>query len=292
MDMENTVLFEKATTEREKSVGIENSCSPIRVIAVTSGKGGVGKSNIVLNLALAFDKLGKKVLIMDTNLGLSNIDVLSGLYPKYTLHQLFEGEKEIEDILLKGPGSTRILPAHADPVNLFELSTEQKLFLLGLFDNWRPEFDIFLIDTAPGISRDVLYFNTVANEKIVVITPEPTSIRDAAALIKVLFRDFAEKHFKIIVNKASGEDEGWSVFVSLTRLLDSSVGVLSLDYLGVVSFDPKVSEAVKKQQPLVLAYPEAPASSNLLEVGRKILESALVATNGGIRFFWKEFLNV
>ncbi len=266
--------------------------NPIRVIAVTSGKGGVGKSNIVLNLALTFDRLGKRVLIMDTNLGLSNIDILSGLYPEFTLYHLFEGEKNIEDILLEGPGNISILPAHADPMNLFELSTEQKLFLLGLFDNWRPEFDIFLIDTAPGISRDVLYFNTAASEKVVVVTPEPTSIKDAATLIKILYQEYAEKHFKIIVNKAEDDDEGWNVFVSLSRLLDESIGILSLDYLGSVSFDPKVSEAVKKQRPFVLAYPEAPASCNFMKLGKKLLESHYSPTNGGIRFFWKEFLNV
>ncbi len=263
-----------------------------RVIAVTSGKGGVGKSNIVLNLAIALGKLGKKVLIMDTNLGLSNIDILSGLCPKYSFSHLFTGDKSIEDILVDGPGNVQILPAHAGPGSLRELTADRKLFLLGLFDDWRPEFDIFLIDTAPGISGEVLYFTTAASEKMIVITPEPTSISDAATLIKILHTDWAEKHFRILVNKVANDSEGMDAFLTLSKILDQSVGFLSLDYLGSVPFDPKIPDAVRLQKPLILAYPETPASCNFLELCEKLLEASMPPQNGGIRFFWKKFLNI
>ena len=292
----NIMILNTISAHSEKPVDRKNTLSSdpheIRVISITSGKGGVGKSNIVLNLALIFEKMALRVLIMDTNMGLSNIDILSGVQPRYNISHLLTGEKKLQDILLQGPGNIHILAANVGMREFCHLKAEQKLFLLDVFDNWRPEFDILLIDTAPGISDNVLYFNIAAQEKVVVITPEPTSVEDAATLINILRNDYYEKHFKIVVNGTKNAREGRDVFVGLSNTVDQKVGSVSLDYLGYVPFDPNISEAVKQQKPVVLAFPGTPASHKLMILGRKLASSSTPPANGNIKFFWRRFLNV
>jgi len=208
------------------------------------------------------------------------------------MSHLLTGEKKIEDILLQGPGNVHILPANVGMREFCHLKVEQKLFLLDVFDNWRPEFDILLIDTAPGISDNVLYFNIAAQEKVVVITTEPTSIEDAATLINILRNDYYEKHFKIVVNGTRNAREGRDIFLGLSNTVDQKVGSVSLDYLGYVPFDPNISEAVKQQKPVVLAFPDTPASHKFMILGKKLVSCSTPPTNGNIKFFWRRFLNV
>ncbi|MGQ9846486.1 MAG: AAA family ATPase, partial [Bacteroidales bacterium] len=171
-----------------------------RVISVTSGKGGVGKTNIVANLAYAFIQLGKSVLVIDGDLGLSNIDVLLGLSPRFTIRHFFNGEKTLSEILIKGPGGMTILPASSGVSELVHLDERQKLILLNEIDLFCEDIDFILIDTGAGISSNVLYFNLMAQESIVIATAEPTSITDAYALIKVLSKQYDKKSFQLLVN--------------------------------------------------------------------------------------------
>ena len=207
---------------------------PVRVIAVSSGKGGVGKSNIVINLSVALDRLGHRALIMDADLGLANIDILLGLTPKYNMSHVLSGQKRLEEVLVDGPGRVKIMPASSGVQELTRLTDDQKLLFLELLDGLETDIDVLLIDTGAGISDTVLYFNLAANERIIVVTPEPTSLTDAYALIKVLYSKHGERHFRILVNMAGDESMGKFVFAKLSKVadhfLDGTLARLPGDY--------------------------------------------------------------
>lgn len=259
-----------------------------RVISVTSGKGGVGKTNVVVNLALAFTRLGKKVLVLDADLGLANIDVLLGLAPRYTVEHLFGREKSFSEILIEGPGGMRIMPASSGVSGLVDLNEAQKLFLLDEIDLMAENIDVLLIDTGAGISSNVLYFNMAAQESIVIATPEPTSMTDAYALIKVLSTRCKKKDFMMLVNFVSDEEDAKGVFKKISKVADHFLKNLSIDYLGFIPFDEKLPLAVRQQRPVLEIFPKAPSSRRFEDLARAIFERPprSVAT-GGIQFFWK-----
>ena len=227
-----------------------------KVIAVTSGKGGVGKTNIVANLAIAFSKQGKSVLVLDADLGLGNIDVLLGLAPQYTLEHVILGEKRLSEVIFDGPAGIKILPTGSGVEELTALTPEQKLVLLSEFDRLETTIDIFLIDTAAGISSNVLYFSTMAEEIIVVLTPEPTSLTDAYAIIKVLSQKHGQKDFKVLVNMARNAGDARDVFQKLSLVSDRFLEV-AVDYLGYISMDDYLPMAVSEQKAVVESYPFA-----------------------------------
>src|SRR3972149_3890999 len=178
-----------------------------RVIAVSSGKGGVGKTNSVVNLAIAFSRLGKKVLLLDADLGLGNLDVLLGLAPRYNISHLLSGEKTIGEVLVEGPEGIMILPASSGVHELTNLGAEERIALASHLESLGEGFDILIIDTGAGISNNVLFFNSSAQEIVVVVTPEPTSITDAYALMKVMFQRHGERRFKLLVNTVKSTRE-------------------------------------------------------------------------------------
>jgi flagellar biosynthesis protein FlhG len=265
---------------------------PVRVMAVGSGKGGVGKSNVVINLALAFDRLGLRVLIMDADLGLANIDVLLGLTPKYNMSHVLSGQKRLDEVLVDGPGRVKIMPASSGVQELTKLTDDQKLLFLELLDGLETDIDVLLIDTGAGISDTVLYFNLAAHERIIIVTPEPTSLTDAYALIKVLYSKHGERHFRILVNSAADESRGKSVFAKLSKVADHFLDGLSLDYLGTIPHDTSVTRSVLQQRPLLEAFPEAPASKAFVQVANTICRTRPNVNQGTIQFFWKRLLNV
>lgn len=263
-----------------------------KVIAVSSGKGGVGKTNVVANLAFGLTRLQKRVLVLDADLGLSNIDVLLGLTPRYTIEQFFSQEKRFSEIIIQGPGGMFIIPAGSGVIDLVDLSESQKLYLLSELGLLAEEVDVLLIDTGAGISSNVLYFNMAAQESIVLATSEPTSITDAYALIKVLSTRFKKKHFSILVNAVSNEREAREVFLKISRVADRFLQSLSLDYLGFIPFDEKIPEAVKLQKAVLELYPEAPSSRSLLGLAKNLLDRPdRNQVNGGIQFFWEQLLD-
>ena len=204
-----------------KSARIRGEGQPLRwprVISVGSGKGGVGKTNVVANLAYAFTRLGKKVLVLDADLGLANIDVLLGLTPKFTIQHLLNRQKSIFEVLTPGPGGMSILPASSGVLELVDLEESQKIFLLSELDQVADTVDLLLIDTGAGISSNVLYFNLAAEESIVVVTPEPTSITDAYALIKVLSTKYKKERFTILINSAQNSQEAKEAFKKCEEL--------------------------------------------------------------------------
>lgn len=259
-----------------------------RVISVGSGKGGVGKTNVVANLAFAFTRLGKKVLVFDADLGLANIDVLLGLTPKYTIQHLLNREKSVFEILTKGPGGMIILPASSGVLELVDLDESQKIFLLNELDLVAETVDLLLIDTAAGISSNVLYFNMAAEESIVVVTPEPTSITDAYALIKVLSTKYKKESFTILINSAQNSQEAKEAFKKISAAVDRFLGSTSIDYLGFVPFDAKLPLAVKHQRPVLEAYPQALSSRCFMEMAKILLEKPMPKrTYGNVQFFWQ-----
>jgi len=243
----------------------------IKTITVTSGKGGVGKSNVVANLAIALANKGKKVMIIDADLGLSNIDVIFDLAPKYTIQHILSGEKKLADVLVDGPYGIKILAASSGVQELTELDEFQRLRLIEEFETYDADIDVLLIDTGAGISENVAFFCIASQEIIVVTSPEPTALTDAYALIKVLNTQYQEKDFKILVNSARNSEDAFEVFKRISIAADKFLS-LSLDYLGFLPYDDSVPKAVRQQKAFIDAYPNCKASENLRLIAAKVLE--------------------
>jgi len=263
-----------------------------RVIAVTSGKGGVGKSNIVVNLGLALARQGHQVLLMDADLGLANLDILLGLTPTATIHDLFSHRKTLAEVLVQGPEGLMILPASQGIQELADLDGYQKQFLLNELDHYSENLQVVLIDTGAGISRNVLFFNLAAQERIVVTTNEPTSLTDAYALIKVLATRYGETRFKLLVNNLAHPQEGERVYRTLLKVMERFLGRdLVLEYLGEILYDEAVPKAVQRRQAVLSLYPHCRASRSFQELARRLWESPSPPVTGNLKFFWRRLLH-
>ena len=291
-DKENKVInLSKRIGEKAGMIKNKNSDKKYkketRVIAITSGKGGVGKTNIVANLGLALSRLGEKVLMLDADLGLGNLDVLLGLAPKYNLSHVISGEKSMQEIILKGPGNVEILPASSGIQDLTQLSKQQKIQILTELDLLIDSFDVLLIDTAAGISTNVLDFNATAQEIIVVVSPEPTSLTDAYALMKVLSMKYSEKHCKLLINQAASDQEGREIYRQFNLVAERFLDI-SVNYFGCVLFDEKVTKSVRRQQLILELYPDSPASKCFCKLAKKVKNMKTSKTTEGIsNLFWK-----
>ncbi len=260
----------------------------VKTIAIASGKGGVGKTNIITNLGIALKKMGKEVLIFDADLGLSNIDVLLSLAPKYNIEHLIKGEKSLKEIIIEGPNGIKIIPAGNGVQELTNLNEFDRLKVLEQFDECTEKVDIMLIDTSAGISENVTFFCTAVQENIIVVTPEPTSITDAYALIKILHNKYREKDFNLVVNLAKNEDEAKEVYKRLSMVTEKFLQV-DLHYLGFVRYDENVKKAVKMQDAFVNVFPNTNASKDIFDIANKILDSE-VKFKGSMQFFLRNVL--
>ena len=280
----------KGGLQEASHLGVVNDQRGIRVIAVTSGKGGVGKSNVVSNLAIALSTQGKKVLILDADLGLGNLDVLLGLSPEYNMNNVLNGEKSLAEIIVDGPAGIKIIPAGSGVQEFTSLGQHEKLKLLDELDMLEEQFDIMIVDTEAGISENVTYFSVAAQEIIVVVTPEPTSITDVYALIKLLATRYSEHHFKVLVNMAKDSEDALEVFRKLANVAGRYLDI-SLDYLGCVIKDEKVVEAVKKQKAVSELFPDSEAANCFVTLAKRVIENTRQKRlKGTIQFFFRRFL--
>ncbi len=262
----------------------------VRAIAVASGKGGVGKSNVVANLAVALRRRGQRVIVIDADLGLANLDTLLGVNPRATLRHVLHGECTIRDVLVEGPGGIAIVPAASGFEDLTHLTDAQRLVVLDQIDSLEGAYDIVLLDTAAGISPNVLFFATAAHETLIVVTPEPTALTDAYALVKVLALRYAEHRFAVLVNMARGELDAKRTFTHLSRVAERFLHV-SLRYVGYVPFDAEVPEAVRRQRPVVELAPGAPVSRAFETLADRLLaDGADAPPKGGLQFFFRRLL--
>ncbi|SHN68541.1 MinD/ParA family protein [Desulfovibrio litoralis] len=261
------------------------------VFSITSGKGGVGKTNISVNLAYSLAQAGKRVLLLDADLGLANVDVILGLMPELNLFHLFHEDAKVTDIICDTPYGFKVLPASSGVSEMLALTTAQKLDLLEAMDGLEDSVDYMIVDTGAGINDNVVYFNLAAQERIVVLTPEPTSLTDAYALIKVMKLDHGIEHFKVVVNMVPDLASAKEVFTRLHRACDHFLSGVSLDLIGFLPKDPGVRKAVREQKPFCLVEPKGLACSAMKGLARTV-QGWDIASNldGNIKFFWKKLL--
>ncbi len=255
----------------------------VKTIAVASGKGGVGKTNVVANLAIAMRARGLNVMIFDADLGLSNIDVLLHLAPHYNIQHVLRGEMSLRDVVVEGPHGIKILPAGSGVQELTSLDEFQRLKIMEEFDSYVSDMDVLLIDTAAGISENVAFFCIAAQEIVVVTSPEPTAITDAYALIKVLCTRYQEKEFHVLVNSVKSPEEGYDVFRRLSAATEKFLSI-SLNYLGDLPFDEMVPKAVRAQKAFIDVYPNTPTSQRIRELAAKFSEQG-TKVKGTLQFF-------
>lgn len=261
------------------------------VLSVTSGKGGVGKSNLSINLACALQRMGRKVLLLDADLGLANVDILLGLAPRYNMFHLLYGEKSLEDVLVRTEYGFSILPASSGVPEMLSLSTGQKLELIEALEPLGAETDILIVDTGAGIGDTVLYFNIAVQERLLVITPEPTSLTDAYATIKVLRGKHGVNRFKVVVNMVADPRQAKKIYERLAAACDRFLDDVSLDLAGCIPQDEAVKQAVIRQVPFCHLSPNSPAALGVQNMARSIASWQETAkTDGNIKFFWKKLL--
>ncbi len=264
------------------------SSSGPRAIAVASGKGGVGKTSLTVNMALCLANLGKKVTIFDADLGLANAEVLLGILPPYSLHEVLYGNKTIEEITITGPLGIKVISGGSGFLELANLDRTRRQHLFRMLNQFGDKDEIILIDTGAGINKNVLGFIAAAGEVVIVVTPEPTSLTDAYALIKVLanFKVHSEVH--LVVNRASDRREAIHTLERIStaagRFLD-----IRLNSLGWIPEDRLVSHSIKSQQPLFFTNPNSPVTKSILGIVQNLVEGTRTVTGEG---FWGKLLGL
>ena len=242
---------------------------PVKVIAVASGKGGVGKTNVTVNLGVALATQGKQVLLLDADLGLANIDVMLGLHPQYNLQHVLNGSKTLAEIIVEGPAGLKIIPAASGVQKMAELSPAEHAGMIQAFSEMDQHIDILLIDSAAGIADSVVSFTRAAQEVIVVVCDEPASITDAYAFIKLLSREYNVNRFHVIANMCRTIQEGRELFNKISMVCDRFLDV-NLDFMGIVPFDEDLRRAVKKQRAVVEFLPRSKSAVAFTHLAKKI----------------------
>lgn len=264
--------------------------SPVRVIAVTGGKGGVGKTSISVNLSIALAGMGKNVMLMDADLGLANVDVMLGLQPKKDLSQLLNGECTLDEVLVSGPDGVLIVPGASGMAHLANLSNAEHIGLIQAFSDLTRPVDVLMVDTAAGISHTVTNFSQAAQDVLVVVCDEPASITDAYAIIKVLSRDHGVDHFHIVANMVRSPEEGQRLYRKLAAVSDRFLDVV-LRYMGAVPQDEEMRRAIQRQNSVVKVAPFSASARALRSMANGILGwPSRKGPSGSVEFFVERLL--
>jgi len=280
-----TTVAEGHASAMETAENPTPTTRPVRVIAVTSGKGGVGKTNVSVNLGVALSQRGKRVLLMDADMGLANVDIMLGLSPQYNLSHVLDGEKSLKEVLVKGPAGMKIIPAASGVKRMAELSPLENAGIVHAFSELADELDVLIVDTAAGIASSVATFCQAAQEVVVVVCDEPASLTDAYALIKVLSRDYQLSHFRILANMAQSEQHGRKLFLKLATVTEKFLNI-QLEYLGTVPYDTALKQAVQKQVPVTLFKPESPSAQAFTRIAQQVEHWPIPqGASGYIQFF-------
>jgi len=264
---------------------------PVRVIAITSGKGGVGKSNVAVNLAVTLAQSGERVMVMDADLGLANIDVLLGLSPKMNLSHVLNGECSLEDTIIDGPAGIKIVPAASGVAAMSDLTPAQNAGVIRSFSELTEPVDTLIVDTAAGLSDSVVSYARAAREIVIVVCDEPASITDAYAMIKVLHRDYGVHRFHVLANQAQSIQQGRELYNKLARVSEKYLDV-ALNFLGSIPYDDYLKKAVQKQKCVSEAYPRSPSALAFRQIAKKTQQWPVPKTmEGHLEFFIERLVN-
>ncbi|MCP5195780.1 MAG: MinD/ParA family protein [Gammaproteobacteria bacterium] len=281
-----------ADSAQNPSVNLPSHHRPVRVICITSGKGGVGKTNITANLALALSLQNQSVMLLDADLGLANVDVILGLHPLYNLSHVISQERTLEEIIIAGPNGIRIIPASSGIKRMAELEPEENAGLVNAFSELNDSLDIMLIDSAAGISDSVVTFCRAAHEVVVVVCDEPASITDAYALIKLLSQDYDVDRFHILANRVVTAQEGRELFTKLVKVSDRFLDV-TLNFFGSIPEDPQLRKAVQAQRAVVEAFPGSRSAEAFHRLATQIVGRWPMprTASGYLQFFIERLIN-
>ncbi len=271
----------------------ERPQSAARVITVTSGKGGVGKTSIAVNLAIQLQRMGKRVIILDADFGLANIEVMLGIRPQYNLADLMFRGKALSEIITKGPENIGFISGGSGIQELARMTKEQVMYLTQKLVELDSMADVIIVDTGAGIADNVLEFVTASSEVILVATPEPTSITDAYALLKALNRraGFSREHtsIKMISNRVRSEAEGISLYEKMSVVVDKFLNIQP-EFLGIIPQDDMISKAVMVQKPITMAYPNSPAAKAMQTIVAKLCEGSKQESKKGITGLFSDMI--
>jgi|TARA_R110000868_G_scaffold63416_4_gene191451 flagellar biosynthesis protein FlhG len=267
-----------------------NQSRLIKVIAVTGGKGGVGKTNVTLNTAISLAQQGKRVMVLDADLGLANVDVLLGLRVEKNLSHVLSGECTLDEVLVEGPYGIKIAPATSGSQSMTELTPIEHAGLIRAFSELQSQIDVLIVDTAAGISDMVLSFSKASQDIMMVVCDEPTSLTDAYALIKILNKEHGIFRFKIVANMVRSMREGDELFSKLTKVTNRFLDV-ALELVAVIPFDENVRKSVRKQKAVVEAFPTSPAAVAIRRLAKKSMEWPIPNQPGGhLEFFLEQLV--
>ena len=290
MELQTNVTVQKNNIMNSAQLSVAEH--KVRCIAITGGKGGVGKTNISINLATSFARLNKRVMLLDADFGLANVDVVLGLSPEYNLLHVIENKCTLQDILLDGPENIKIVPASSGVKRMANLNSLEQSGLISAFSEMGDQVDVMIVDTAAGISDSVVHFARAAGEVVAVVCDEPASIADAYALIKVLSRDYAVNKVSVISNQVESKAHGEMLFNQILKVINKYLDV-SVSYLGAVPDDAYLKKAVKRQLAVTSAYPRSRASEAFKEIAKKMNSRKIEEfSSGNLEFFAEQLVNI
>lgn len=247
--------------ESMQTAGLRRSVhpGPVQVIAVTGGKGGVGKTSVAVNLATALATTGRRVMLLDGDLGLANVDVFLGMSPRHTMAHVLSGERSLEEIILESPHGVQVVPGASGVADMANLSEAGHLGLIQAFSALNHRVDTLIVDTSAGISHSVVQFSQAAQHVLLVVCDEPASMTDAYALVKVLSRNHGVSRFRVVANMARSPGEGEHLFEKLQRVTSKFLDV-TLEYVGEIPEDPYLRRSIREQRPVIGAFPASPST--------------------------------